>query len=126
MAKEPGRRYQTAAALAEELRRWLKGEPILARPLGQVARLWRWCKRNPRLAALSAAVIVLLLAIAVTSSTLAWQIKFEKDHTEEQRQLAENNAATARSNETLARQHEAEAERQQLIAKKNEQSAHDN
>ena len=56
LAKEPARRYETAGALAADLRRYLRGEPILARPLNRLERLWRWAKRNPRVAALSAAL----------------------------------------------------------------------
>src|SRR5262249_10521058 len=62
MAKEPGWRYATAQALAEDLRRWLKGKPIQARPVGQVELLWRWSKRNPVVASLAAAIFFLLAA----------------------------------------------------------------
>ncbi len=47
LRKEPGRRYSSAAELAEELRRFRAGEPIQARPAGRLERGWRWCKRNP-------------------------------------------------------------------------------
>jgi serine/threonine protein kinase/tetratricopeptide (TPR) repeat protein len=70
LAKEPGRRYATAAALAADLRRHLRGEPILARPVGRVERCWRWAKRNPRVAVLSA-VVLLLAATVVVGSVVA-------------------------------------------------------
>ena len=47
MGKSPARRYATARELAEDLRRYGKGEPVLARPVGQLERLGRWCRRNP-------------------------------------------------------------------------------
>ncbi|MBI3270577.1 MAG: VCBS repeat-containing protein [Planctomycetes bacterium] len=63
--KPPARRYRSAAELAEELRRWLRGEPVHARPVGRAYRAWRWAARNRVLAAagaaLSATSLVLLL-----------------------------------------------------------------
>ncbi len=58
MAKALGRRYQTAAQLAEDLRRFERGEPIAARPVGHAERLWRWCRRYPAAAILFAAVLL--------------------------------------------------------------------
>jgi WD40 repeat protein/tRNA A-37 threonylcarbamoyl transferase component Bud32 len=69
--KEPGRRYGSAAALAKDLRRFLAGEPIWARPVGHAERLWRWCRRNPALAAASGAAAVLLAAVAAVSLAFA-------------------------------------------------------
>jgi serine/threonine protein kinase len=56
LAKSPARRYATAGELADDLRRWLRGEAIRARPVGAHERLWRWCRRNPMPASLLAAV----------------------------------------------------------------------
>jgi serine/threonine protein kinase len=63
LAKEPDRRYRTAAALAMDLRCWLAGQPILARPTGRVKRLWLWLRRNPSLAVTASLVAVVLVAV---------------------------------------------------------------
>jgi len=68
MSKEPSRRYDSAADLAEDLRRWLDSEPVHARPVGVIGRAWRWCRRNPKLAILNAIVVALLLAGAVDAT----------------------------------------------------------
>jgi tetratricopeptide (TPR) repeat protein len=67
LEKEPNKRYQSAQDLEAELKRFLAGEPIQARPIGRVARGWRWAKRNPRVAVLTASVAVLLVAVAAVS-----------------------------------------------------------
>ena len=67
LEKEPGQRYQTAGQLGDDLRRFLGGEAVLARPISQAARLWRWCRRNQLVATLTATVAAsLLVGIAVS------------------------------------------------------------
>jgi serine/threonine protein kinase len=61
MAREPAQRYATAAAMAEDLKRFLDGRPIRARRISPAERAWRWCKRNRAVAAL---LVLLLLALA--------------------------------------------------------------
>jgi tRNA A-37 threonylcarbamoyl transferase component Bud32/tetratricopeptide (TPR) repeat protein len=109
MAKEPVRRYATAAAFAADLRRWRRGEPVLARPLGPLRRTWRWCRRNPRVAALTGAVAVLLAGLAVggaVATTLIVvanrQLRIEKGVAESERDRADANAATAAAHYRLA------------------------
>jgi WD40 repeat protein/serine/threonine protein kinase len=71
VAKEPAKRYANALLLAEDLRRFLDGKTILARPVGQLERSWRWCRRKPAVAALTAAVLLVLLAGTVVSTLFA-------------------------------------------------------
>jgi serine/threonine-protein kinase len=66
LEKEPQRRYPTAQAVADDLRRWLKGEAPLAQPAGVVERAARWGRRNRLAAALLLALIAVLLAWLVT------------------------------------------------------------
>ncbi len=64
MEKEPARRYQSARDLAEDLRRWLDGRPIVARPVGRLERGWRRIRRSPVAAALSTSIFGLVLVVA--------------------------------------------------------------
>ncbi len=68
LEKSVPRRYASAQALAEDLRRYLQGRPILARPAGRWEHAWRWCRRQPVVAALSAAAVLLVVLVAVTST----------------------------------------------------------
>jgi eukaryotic-like serine/threonine-protein kinase len=63
LEKEPRRRYGSAAALAEDLERWLAGKPIVARPISPITRLGRWCRRNPAVAALAAVSLCLVATL---------------------------------------------------------------
>jgi WD40 repeat protein/tRNA A-37 threonylcarbamoyl transferase component Bud32 len=72
MAKEPHRRYATAADLAADLRRFLAGEPIQARPVGRGERLLRWARRNPLAASLLAALLV-VFALGFAGVVWKWQ-----------------------------------------------------
>lgn len=71
LQKDPQRRYTEAEALAEDLRRFVAGEPILARPVGRLERGFKWARRRPLIAALSAAsvlsTVMLTVVLAVTN-----------------------------------------------------------
>jgi serine/threonine protein kinase len=70
LQKDSGKRYPTAAALAGDLRRFLNGEPIEARPVGPAERVWRWCRRNPAVASLAAGIV---LALVVGTAVSTWE-----------------------------------------------------
>jgi serine/threonine-protein kinase len=70
--KEPPRRYASAAALAEDLKRYGRGEPIAARPAGRRERLARWVRRHPAAAGLLASLTVLIAATG-TGGLLLYQ-----------------------------------------------------
>ncbi len=65
LEKDPARRYASAQALADDLGRYLAGKPIAARPVGNVTRLWMWCRRNPSLAGSLGAAAVALAAVVI-------------------------------------------------------------
>lgn len=71
LEKEPARRYATAQALADELDRFLNGQPVLARPISTAGKAWRWCRRQPVRAGLSAALILTFLSGLVG---ILWQL----------------------------------------------------
>jgi tRNA A-37 threonylcarbamoyl transferase component Bud32 len=104
MAKEPGRRYATARELADDLRRWLKGEAIRARPVGRVERAARWVKRNPALAGMITTVALTL--VAATAISMSFGI--EAGRQAESAKKSEADAVAkgkdlATANETLTR-----------------------
>jgi serine/threonine-protein kinase len=72
LEKDPKRRYPSALALAEDLERWLKHEPIQARHTGVFARGRKWVQRNPTSALLAAS----LIALAAAAGWIVWKSEF--------------------------------------------------
>ena len=116
LEKQPGKRYASAQALAEDLRRHAAGESILARPVGSAERLWRWCRRSPRTAAAVAAVALLLLIVSVGSTWAALTIRQERNQKEVERQAAVAAREEADSARKLAQQNERIAAEQADLA----------
>ncbi len=75
LSKEPQRRYASAAALADDLRRFGEGRPIQARPVGWGERSWRWCRRNPTVAAL---LVTALALVGLASGGGVWLVQHER------------------------------------------------
>src|SRR5437762_9816788 len=76
LEKDPKRRYSSALALAEDLERWLKHEPILARHTGIFIRGKKWVQRNPTSALLAAS----LIALAATAGWIVWKVNSSRNH----------------------------------------------
>src|SRR5262249_37553197 len=93
LEKEPAQRYASAEELAQDLERWLHGEPTQARRVGAIGRTWRWCRRNP--------VMACLFALLVVTTTAATFFAFD----------ARQQAGNATFQEGIARETAREASR---------------
>jgi hypothetical protein len=82
MAREPAHRYPSATELAEDLERFVEDRPIRARRVSVRERFWRWCKRNPVIASLTAAVLVLLAGVAAVATIAAVSIHGARNQAE--------------------------------------------
>ncbi len=126
LQKEPAKRYATAAALADDLGRFRAGEPITARPIGDVERFVRWCRRNPKIAGLSAAVASLLVAGLIGSIAAAVRIRHERNDAVAAKQQAEHNEQLAKVAQTRAERAERDARESARQAVLNARLADDN
>jgi WD40 repeat protein/serine/threonine protein kinase len=93
--KDRRRRYGSAGELAEELKRYLAGMPILARPVGRMERTWRWCRRNPAVASLLVMVTLSLAGGTIISSLFAIEARDRADGEQQNRREAEKQAGLA-------------------------------
>ncbi len=82
LEKDPARRYGSAAALAEDLRRWLDGHVIRARPVSRLERLRRWRRRNPALANLAGTLILLSITSFLGLTALWYQAAYQRERAE--------------------------------------------
>jgi serine/threonine protein kinase/tetratricopeptide (TPR) repeat protein len=111
LEKQPESRYRSAQEVAEDLERYLAGDPIRARLAGRLERFSRWCRREPRLALLAGLLVVSLLA---GLGLVSWQWQRAESEVrraeanfraaEEQRTRAESNLFEARHQQELAQQ----------------------
>ena len=126
LQKDPAKRFPTVAAMAEDLRRFLDNEPIVARPVGMHERLWRWCKRNPRVAVLSAVVALMGFAITVGSvAAVAWlkSLNGELAESNKKEALARELAQTKEKAAVGARNEAIAATKAEALAREKETKA---
>jgi eukaryotic-like serine/threonine-protein kinase len=112
LAKNPVHRYASARELADELRRYLAGEPIQARPVNRAEKLWRWARREPALAsALGACVLSLLVGVLGILGQLR--------ETESARAVAVQNAKNEQAQRAVAEAARSEAQQSELVMRQN-------
>ena len=105
LEKNRENRYATARALANDLRNYLDNKPITARPIGRLARSWRWCKRNP----LGASMLGLLVTLALVGPAIAANQMRLSEEAQRQRKLTQEKVIELnRTNKSLAASLQAE------------------
>jgi tetratricopeptide (TPR) repeat protein len=95
LEKEPHRRYPTAGGLAEDLERFLAGQPIQARPTPAWERAWKWARRHPAVATLAGVGSLAVLGVVVVVMQSNVRLRRERNYSESQRRLAVANLRKA-------------------------------
>jgi len=116
LQKEPAKRYGSAGELADDLDRFRAGKPILARPVSSMERAVRWCKRNPRIAGLTAAVVISLIVGTIVSTVLAIGMARERNQKEAERIRAEEARVVAEAATVQAKKNAEEVLKQGKLA----------
>ena len=121
LEREPSRRYETVTHLADDLSRFLRGEPVLARPLQTAGRVWRWCRRHPStaaaaliagLATISTAIVVVVSTVQLKKSANVAQAAGEEARHRLQESLLEQARAALLTNDSGHQSHTLDLLRQ--------------
>jgi tetratricopeptide (TPR) repeat protein len=118
LQKAPPRRYGSAAVLADDLRRFQVGESILARPVGAGERLWRWCRRYPGVASLTAALALVVGGSLAGLTGLYLRAESERRRAEEAQENWRLAATRAQDAEARANDENRHTQREQQNAQK--------
>lgn len=116
LEKEPHQRYATAEQLADDLGNYLNGRPVLARPISATTKAWRWAKRNRAVAVLLALSVVLLFAVTISSSLLAYVSRQSEIAADEAAREAAQLAEDERRQRKIAEEAQRREARQRRIA----------
>ena len=116
MARDAAKRYPDCTAFEADLRRFLRNEPILARPVGKLERTIRWCRRNPKIAIPVATAITSVLAALVISIWSANALSLKNEAIAEQRDIAIGETKRANENADEAKANEEKAEANAKVA----------
>ena len=123
LEKAPSRRYLTSQALADDLHRYLAGEPIQARPAGRLERGWKWARRRPALAGLLAVSALALLSILAGILYFTVQLGRERNTALAEKSTAEKERVRAEENEATAKKQEEKTREQEQLTDKERQRA---
>src|SRR5262249_49240775 len=116
ITRDPAHRYQTPADMADDLKRFVEDRPVKARRISGAERLWRWCRRNPTVTGLAAAV-----GLALGGGTTVSYLKYLD--AEKQKRIAQQQQARAEAGEKDAQEQQEIAQRQQVRAEAGEKKA---
>jgi eukaryotic-like serine/threonine-protein kinase len=116
LEKEPARRYKDVASLAEDLRMFQAGKPIVARPVSAPERLGRWCLRNKGIAALGAAIVLLTMTVAVVFAVGYVTVSQRNEQLREKNVALVDANARADAKRREAEEQRGEAERKRKLA----------
>jgi WD40 repeat protein/serine/threonine protein kinase len=112
IARDPAHRYQSPTEMADDLKRFVEDRPVRARRIGAAEKLWRWCRRNPAVAGMAAAV-VLAMAVGTAVSCLKYL------DAEQQKGIALQQQARAEAGEKEATEQRSRADNQAEVAQQN-------
>lgn len=123
LEKDPQRRYLSAAALADDLTRFLHHEPIHARPLTEWQRFRKWMRRHPTIAALAGLLFTVVTVALIAIASFWYQAEQDRYLAESHSQQAELSRDLARISEQTAREAASKAQAAEQTARESEQRA---
>jgi WD40 repeat protein len=111
LEKEPGKRYAGAAALADDLGRFLRQEPIAAQPITSWQRTVKWARRRPAIASLLAVILLATVSLVTGDLWFTARLRTQRDYAESQKDIAQQREETARERLWESLKEQARAER---------------